>query len=156
MGKSIRSNQKKALRSQRRAQIVTERVHLTSEGRKEEAMAKCLAAPVIDLPLPTPATQSGNDDVAAPAPRRGRMKNGHKFLLPVPLQVPQQDEQMEGDNEQPSRSTSHKRSRTPAASGRVGKKRAEVGKKRAEVGEYSGGCLQKRVPKFSKSSRKKR
>lgn len=66
-------------------------------------MAKCLAAPVIDLPLPTPATQIGDDDVTAAAPRRGRMKKGHKFLLPVPLQVPQQDEQMEGDNEQPSR-----------------------------------------------------
>lgn len=45
-----------------------------------------------------------------------------------------------------------KQSQRRKIAGTLGK----IVKKRAVVGKYSGGSLQKRVPQFSKSSRKKR
>lgn len=196
-----------------RAQVVTEEKHLTSEGRRLQAMAKCMAAPVVEIRPPSLAAIpeepiDADGQVVPESRRRGRAKKFQRFLLPVPLQAtpPQQDEQMKGDDAQPSircetcrlqvlgtfpmlcdtdgicsgarlcilvaELATHtpmslgvlaspclcmyriikrcKRDKTPGPSGKV--------KKRAVVGKYSGGCLQKRVPKFSctrSASRKK-
>lgn len=88
-----------------RAQVVTEEAHLATEGRKQEAMAKCMAASVLEVPLPAPAAvpdeEIDTDGNAVPASgRRGRSKKAHRFLLPVPVQMPaEQDEQMQGDDD---------------------------------------------------------
>lgn len=87
-----------------RAQIVSEDAHLATEGRKLEAMAKCMAAPVLQVSLPTPVPDEQIDaDGQVASGRRGRTKKVQRYLLPVPVQPQQQDEQMQGDDDaQPS------------------------------------------------------
>jgi hypothetical protein len=69
-----------------------------------DAMAKCMAAPALDLPLPTPAAvpEERMDADGNVVPRRGRTKKVQRFLLPVPVEPPEQDEQMAGDADAPA------------------------------------------------------
>eukprot|EP00892_Ulva_mutabilis_P006086 jgi/Ulvmu1/384/UM001_0391.1 len=95
MGKSIRSNFKKAIRAQRREQVKNEKVVVEAQQRREEAMAKCVAAGASDLPVPRPVPPSMDIDGEEGARTKTKKKRHHKFLLPEPKQMDDGDEVME-------------------------------------------------------------
>jgi hypothetical protein len=86
-----------------RDQIVNDEAHLATEARKQDAMAKCMAAPALALPLPT-AVEEPEDDLSADGPksrRKGRKSKANKFLLPTPIATAEPDVPMAEEEGQP-------------------------------------------------------
>lgn len=76
-----------------RDQVKQEKVFVEAQQRRDEALAKCMAAEVSDLPVPKPVVPSMEIDSDAAAGKAKRKKH-HKFLLPTPKSTVDEDEEM--------------------------------------------------------------
>lgn len=76
-----------------RDQVKQEKVFVEAQQRRDEALAKCMAAEVADLPVPMPVLPSMEIDSDATASKT-KQKRHHKFLLPTPKPTVNEDEEM--------------------------------------------------------------
>lgn len=78
-----------------REQVKQETVVVEAQRRRDEALAKCIAAGVSDLPLPRPVLPGMDiDGMEGEAKSKSKRKKHHKFLLPEPTQTNDQDQEM--------------------------------------------------------------
>lgn len=79
----------------RREQVKEENVVVEAQRRRDEALAKCMAAEVSDLPLPRPVLPGMDiDGTEGVTKSKAKKKRHHKFLLPEPKQTEEADEEM--------------------------------------------------------------